>query len=135
MNGARIGTGCIVAAGAVVMEKFNAPPYSLIVGAPATVKRHYTDKKACLERAGKQARQYSARADAYRKSLQELVDPDLVPDGAWGDNLAYEEGGLPLSPSDDRPPGGRMGILVAAVAGAAASVLMGLVRSRLWRMR
>jgi len=79
MHGARIGRGSTVAAGADVLEHFHAPPYSLIVGSPATVKADYTDKAACLARAAKQAHQYSARASAYRRSLREMLDQ---PEGA-----------------------------------------------------
>ncbi len=39
MNGARIGRGSIVAAGAVVLENTVVPPYSLVAGIPATVKK------------------------------------------------------------------------------------------------
>eukprot|EP01045_Picozoa_sp_COSAG04_P032463 COSAG04_NODE_6370_length_1344_cov_4.143775_2_plen_180_part_00 len=84
MNGARIGRGSIVGAGALVLEHFEAPPYSLIVGQPATVKREYTDQSACLGRAAKTAASYAARAAAYRRSLREILDelPE-GPDAQW----------------------------------------------------
>jgi carbonic anhydrase/acetyltransferase-like protein (isoleucine patch superfamily) len=39
MNGAHIGTGSLVAAGALVTEGTKVPPRSLVVGAPAKVRR------------------------------------------------------------------------------------------------
>ena len=39
MNGARIGTGSIVAAGAVVTEGVQIPPGSLVAGVPGRVRR------------------------------------------------------------------------------------------------
>ena len=83
MNGARIGRGSIVGAGALVLEHFEAPPYSLIVGQPATVKREYTDQSACLGRAAKTAASYAARAAAYRRSLREILDEEGPPDAQW----------------------------------------------------
>jgi carbonic anhydrase/acetyltransferase-like protein (isoleucine patch superfamily) len=43
MNGARIGAGSIVAAGALVTEGVQLPPRSLVVGAPAKVRRELTE--------------------------------------------------------------------------------------------
>jgi carbonic anhydrase/acetyltransferase-like protein (isoleucine patch superfamily) len=43
MNGARIGAGSIVAAGALVTEGVQVPPRSLVVGAPAKVRRELTE--------------------------------------------------------------------------------------------
>jgi carbonic anhydrase/acetyltransferase-like protein (isoleucine patch superfamily) len=43
LNRAVIGTGSIVAAGAVVSEGFIVPPRSLVAGVPATVKRSGID--------------------------------------------------------------------------------------------
>ncbi|MDX6267685.1 MAG: hypothetical protein QOD70_2425 [Frankiales bacterium] len=39
MNGAHIGTGSVLAAGALVTEGTKVPPRSLVVGAPAKVRR------------------------------------------------------------------------------------------------
>lgn len=41
MNGARIGRGSIVGGGAVVLENTIVPPFSLIAGNPATVRKSY----------------------------------------------------------------------------------------------
>ncbi len=43
LNGARIGARSLVAAGAVVTEGMHVPPGSLVVGAPAKVRRALTD--------------------------------------------------------------------------------------------
>ena len=43
LNGARIGTGSIVAAGALVVEGMEVPPRSLVMGSPAKVKRTLSD--------------------------------------------------------------------------------------------
>lgn len=45
MNHAVIGKGSVVAAGAVVLENTIIPPYSLVIGSPAKVKKTYEDKK------------------------------------------------------------------------------------------
>lgn len=120
MNGARIGRGCIVGAGTIVLEHFQAPPYSLVVGSPATVKREYTDKAACLARAAKQAHQYCARAAAYRRSLREMLDQ---PEGAgcrqW-EPAAWEEAaarlGYPRLLGDDGGGGAARGGAASVVA-------------------
>ena len=132
MNGARIGRGCIVGAGAIVLEHFQAPPYSLVVGSPATVKREYTDKAACLARAAKQAHQYCARAAAYRRSLREMLDQ---PEGAecrqW-EPAAWEEAaarlGYPRLLGDDGAAGGggAAAVATAGVAGAEPAADAGL---------
>ena len=44
LNNARIGTGSIVAAGAVVPEHTVIPPRSLVAGVPARIKRQTTDE-------------------------------------------------------------------------------------------
>ena len=36
-----LGEGCVVAAGSVVMEAENIPPYTLLAGAPAKIKRSF----------------------------------------------------------------------------------------------
>lgn len=46
MNGAHIGRGSIVAAGSVVLENTYCPPFSLIAGIPATVKKHLSEEMA-----------------------------------------------------------------------------------------
>ena len=41
MNQARIGTGSIIGAGAVVLEGFECPPYSLVVGSPTVTRNNF----------------------------------------------------------------------------------------------
>ena len=48
MNGARIGSGSLVAAGALVTEGTQVPPRSLVVGAPAKVRRQLTDDEVAM---------------------------------------------------------------------------------------
>jgi carbonic anhydrase/acetyltransferase-like protein (isoleucine patch superfamily) len=51
LNRAIIGTGSVVAAGAVVLEDTVVPPYSLIAGVPAKVRRELTpDEVAGIRR-------------------------------------------------------------------------------------
>ncbi len=45
MDGAEIGEGCLVAAGSLVREGFQAPPHSLVAGWPATVKGVLSEKQ------------------------------------------------------------------------------------------
>jgi gamma-carbonic anhydrase len=45
MDGAVIGEDCVVGAGALITEQTVVPPKSLILGAPAKVKRAITDKE------------------------------------------------------------------------------------------
>jgi carbonic anhydrase/acetyltransferase-like protein (isoleucine patch superfamily) len=68
LNGAKIGAGSIVAAGAVVPENREFPPRSLIVGLPAKRVGEVTDEQARdIERG---AREYAERAAAHRNSLE-----------------------------------------------------------------
>ncbi len=39
MNGARVGKGCLIAAGSVVKEQMQIPDYSLVAGVPARVMK------------------------------------------------------------------------------------------------
>ena len=51
LDGAKIGDDCIIAAGAVVTGKMDAPAGSLLVGSPAAVAKPLNDKQkaSCLE--------------------------------------------------------------------------------------
>ncbi len=42
MDGAEVGEGCLVAAGSLLREGFQAPPHTLVAGWPAQVKRELT---------------------------------------------------------------------------------------------
>ena len=45
LNGARIGEGSVIAAGALVTERTQIPPHSLVMGSPAKVKREVTPEE------------------------------------------------------------------------------------------
>lgn len=45
LNGSRVGTGSIVAAGTLITENMQVPPRSLVVGSPGKVKRLLTHKE------------------------------------------------------------------------------------------
>ena len=48
MDGAEIGEGCLVAAGSLVREGFQAPPHSLVAGWPAVVKGPLSEEQRQL---------------------------------------------------------------------------------------
>jgi carbonic anhydrase/acetyltransferase-like protein (isoleucine patch superfamily) len=60
LNGSRVGTGSIVAAGTLLVEGFQVPPRSLVMGSPGKVKRSLTDDEV----AGIQG--YADRYAGYR---------------------------------------------------------------------
>jgi carbonic anhydrase/acetyltransferase-like protein (isoleucine patch superfamily) len=60
LNGARIGSGSIVAAGTLVVEEMQVPPRSLVMGSPGKVRRSLTDVEVA------QIQQYADRYVAYR---------------------------------------------------------------------
>lgn len=65
LNGARIGTGSIVAAGTLVTERTVIPPGSLVMGAPAKVKRSLTESdRASIE---DYAKRYVEYKNIYRE--------------------------------------------------------------------
>ncbi len=70
MNHARIETGSIIAAGAVVLENTVIPPYSLVTGSPAAVKKTY-DNKAQMDRL------LATISGSYVKKRAEYKDPDI----------------------------------------------------------
>ena len=67
LNGAKIGVGSIVAAGAVVPESREFPPGSLIVGLPAKRVGDVSEEQATEIARG--ASEYVERAAAHRESL------------------------------------------------------------------
>ena len=64
LNGAKIGKGSVVAAGAVVPERMDVPPYSMVMGVPAKVKRGLTEAEK--ERFRENAENYLKYKDIYR---------------------------------------------------------------------
>ena len=67
LNKAVIGAQCLVGAGAIVTEGKVFPPRSLIIGAPASVKRTFGEED--LPRLKANADSYVARAQMFRKML------------------------------------------------------------------
>jgi len=70
LNGARIGKNCLVGAGAVVTERKEFPDGTLIVGAPATVRRDLDD--AGLAHLRLSASDYTTKRRQYAAGLQEI---------------------------------------------------------------
>jgi carbonic anhydrase/acetyltransferase-like protein (isoleucine patch superfamily) len=60
LNGVRVGTGSIVAAGSLLPENFQVPPRSLVMESPARVRRQLTDAEVDLIRG------YAANYVRYR---------------------------------------------------------------------
>lgn len=52
LNGAKIGKNCIVGANALVPEGMEIPDNSLVIGAPAKVKRTLSDEQIAMVRMG-----------------------------------------------------------------------------------
>lgn len=70
MNHARIGAYCLVGAGALVPEGKEYPPRSLVIGAPARVKRELTDEEVAGLKAS--ADHYVANARAHKAAGHDL---------------------------------------------------------------
>jgi len=69
LNGARIGTGSVVAAAALVPEGATIPPHSMAMGVPAKVRRQITAEEA--ERFRLNARHYVEAGQIYRGEKSE----------------------------------------------------------------
>lgn len=63
LNGVRVGAGTIVAAGALVTERTEIPPRSVVMGTPAKVRRAATD--ADFEMIRRHARNYVGYRQIY----------------------------------------------------------------------
>jgi carbonic anhydrase/acetyltransferase-like protein (isoleucine patch superfamily) len=70
MNGARIGRGSIVGAGAVITEGKQFPEHSLIIGAPARVIR--TLEPAQVSEMGGAAKFYVGNGPRFRNGLKKI---------------------------------------------------------------
>ena len=68
MNGVVIGHGSIVGAGALVLEDMVAPPFSLLTGAPARVRKTYAPS-IVEEVIRRTAHSYIERVKAFREQL------------------------------------------------------------------
>ncbi|MDO5504587.1 MAG: gamma carbonic anhydrase family protein [Actinomycetia bacterium] len=69
MNGARVGSDSILAAGTLVSEGVEIPPRSLVVGVPGKVRRELTDAE--LEKVRLNASVYVDNAARYAREAQE----------------------------------------------------------------
>lgn len=69
LNGARIGRHCLIGAHALVPEGMDIPDGSLVLGAPAKIKRELS-REQC-EQLQQSAVEYVRKAAAYRQGLQE----------------------------------------------------------------
>ena len=75
LNGVHIGTGSVVAAGAVVPEDARVPPGSLVVGVPARVTRPVDD--ALRERIRDTWEHYVAEAQRHRAGAFPIAGTSL----------------------------------------------------------
>ena len=73
MNRAVIGRGSVVAAGSVVLENTVIPPYSLVAGSPARVKKRYENQAAIEKDIQSMARIYMDTSVHY-KSRQDFYE-------------------------------------------------------------
>ncbi len=71
LNGAVIGKECLVGAGAVITEGKSFPDGTLIIGAPAAVKRELKPEER--EKLRRIAENYAARGKYYRIYLQPIT--------------------------------------------------------------
>jgi carbonic anhydrase/acetyltransferase-like protein (isoleucine patch superfamily) len=67
LNGAVVGAYSIVAAGAVVREKFVVPPRTLVAGVPAKIVREITDEECRKLEQG--AQNYIDYVKSYRENF------------------------------------------------------------------
>lgn len=71
---ARVGSGAVLAAGAVLRERDEVPPGCIAAGVPATVRGEVSD--AAADRwLGRTAEHYTERAAAYRDGLRPMAEP------------------------------------------------------------
>lgn len=69
LNGAKVGRNCLIGAGALVTEGMEIPDGSLVLGAPAKVKRQFSaDEQAAV---GLNAEHYVQNAARFLRGLQE----------------------------------------------------------------
>lgn len=65
LNGARIGHGCVIAAGTLVPEGMQVPPNSVVMGAPGKVRREVSPEER--ERFRQNAANYVRYREIYRE--------------------------------------------------------------------
>ena len=94
MDDAVIGESSIIGATAFVPAKFECPPKSLVVGAPARVKRELSDKEVAWKHRGTQ--EYQQLAVRCRESLvrtEALTEPEPDRGRMKVDDLEFKPGG------------------------------------------
>lgn len=69
LNGARIGRNCLIGAGALVTEGMEIPDGSLVLGAPAKVRRQFSEEEQAA--IGRNAEHYVRNAAAFLEGLEE----------------------------------------------------------------
>lgn len=69
LNGARIGRNCLIGAGALVTEGMEIPDGSLVLGAPAKVRRQFSEEEQAA--LALNAEHYVRNAAAFLESLEE----------------------------------------------------------------
>jgi len=82
MNGARIGSDSIIAAGTLVSEGMEIPPRSLVMGVPGKVRRELTDAE--LEKVARNAAVYVEAARRYAASAEVVGEDSPVDDDLGG---------------------------------------------------
>jgi carbonic anhydrase/acetyltransferase-like protein (isoleucine patch superfamily) len=65
LNHAVIGTGSVVAAGTIVLEKTIIPPYSLVTGSPGKIKKTYENRQAVQMKMEQMSQTYMQCARAF----------------------------------------------------------------------
>ena len=68
MNGVKIGSGSIIGAGSVVLEGEIVPPFSMVAGSPAKVRKTYHEN--ILMHIREVSRIYVQRASLYRRKVK-----------------------------------------------------------------
>ncbi|MCG3153230.1 MAG: Protein YrdA [bacterium] len=74
LNYARIGDWSIIAAGSLVTEGMVIPPYSLVIGTPAKIRRELTPDEAHKNKYW--AQKYRRVVQEYQTGLPAEIDPD-----------------------------------------------------------
>jgi carbonic anhydrase/acetyltransferase-like protein (isoleucine patch superfamily) len=70
MNGVQIGEGSVVGAGSLLLEGTKVPPFSLVTGSPAKVKKTYGPE--ILEQIRQASAYYVSRAEHYCRNWEKI---------------------------------------------------------------
>ena len=68
LNGANVGKNCLIGAGALVTEGMEIADGSMVLGAPAKIRRQFTEEEQAA--LGLNADHYVQNADRYNRSLE-----------------------------------------------------------------